>query len=147
MPLLKEGIDTMEAWGFKYKTIGFSWAKFNKNGKPFFGVGAYAKSNVELCLMGVRGKVGRLIKGQTSDPKTKLTVASNYVSSLILTNRPHQSTKVFFHSSKPEEQYSRIEGLFGDVSRIELFARNTRNGWDSIGHDIDGADIRNYLVS
>ena len=26
-PLLKEGIKTMEEWGFTYKTCGFSWKK------------------------------------------------------------------------------------------------------------------------
>ena len=29
-PLLKEGIKTMEEWGFTYKTCGFSWIKKNK---------------------------------------------------------------------------------------------------------------------
>ena len=26
-PLLKEGLETIESWGFKYKTCGFSWIK------------------------------------------------------------------------------------------------------------------------
>lgn len=35
-PMLKEGIELMEAWGFKYKTIGFQWIKLNKSGKGKF---------------------------------------------------------------------------------------------------------------
>ena len=34
--MMKEGIELMEAWGFKYKTIGFQWIKLNKkNGQKF----------------------------------------------------------------------------------------------------------------
>ena len=29
-PLLKEGLDTIKAWNFEYKTCGFSWVKKNK---------------------------------------------------------------------------------------------------------------------
>ena len=35
-PNLQEGLEVIKAWGFKYKTLGFSWIKTNKkNGKPF----------------------------------------------------------------------------------------------------------------
>lgn len=35
-PNLREALDTIQAWGFVYKTLGFSWIKTNKsNGKPF----------------------------------------------------------------------------------------------------------------
>jgi site-specific DNA-methyltransferase (adenine-specific) len=56
-PNLQEALDLIKAWGFKYKTLGFSWIKTNsKNGKPFFGIGYYTKSNCEVCLIGVKGK-------------------------------------------------------------------------------------------
>ncbi len=56
-PNIQEALDVMRAWGFKYKTLGFSWIKTNKkNGKPFFGIGYYTKSNCEVCLIGVKGK-------------------------------------------------------------------------------------------
>ena len=48
-PNLQEALDVIKSWGFKYKTLGFSWIKTNKkNGKPFFGIGYYTKSN--CCL-------------------------------------------------------------------------------------------------
>ena len=34
-PLLKEGIKTIEEWGFTYKTCGFSWIKKNKKSDIF----------------------------------------------------------------------------------------------------------------
>ena len=36
-PKLQEGLDTIKAWGFEYKTIGFNWIKKNKNGTNFLG--------------------------------------------------------------------------------------------------------------
>ena len=40
-----------------------------------------------------------------------------------------------FHSKKPDIVRSRIIELFGDVSRIELFARTKIHGWDIWGND------------
>jgi site-specific DNA-methyltransferase (adenine-specific) len=37
------------------------------------------------------------------------------------------------HSKKPNEVRNRITDLFGDVHKIELFAREKVNGWDCWG--------------
>ncbi len=114
-PYLDKQIAVMEAWGFTYKTLGFSWVKTNlKNGKPFFGVGYYAKSNCEVCLMGIKGK---------------MTPISNRVSSCIISPRRE-------HSRKPDIVRERIVELFGDLPRIELFARQTVAGWDCWGNEV-----------
>ena len=116
-PNLKEGIKTIENWGFKYKTLGFSWIKLNKiNKKPCFGIGFYTKSNCEVCLIGIRGKPGNLIK-------------SNKVSSCIISERRE-------HSRKPDEARERIEQLVGQVPKIELFARQEFDGWDCWGNEV-----------
>jgi N6-adenosine-specific RNA methylase IME4 len=125
-PLLPECLEVIKSWGFKYKTLGFSWHKTNKNnGKLFFGVGSYTKSNAEVCLMAIKGKVG--IK-KTPGVK-KLITKSNYVSSAI--NAPKGR-----HSEKPKEIRDRIVQLFGDVPRIELFARKKSKGWDVWGNQV-----------
>jgi len=124
-PLLKEGLEVLESWKFKYKTLGFSWIKTNKkNGKPFFGIGYYTKSNCECCLFGVRG--------DTIKP------ATNTVSSVILSPRQE-------HSKKPMEAKIGIELLYPTQNKIELFAREKTPGWDAIGYDIDGKDIQQSL--
>jgi len=116
-PLLQEGLEVIEAWGFKYKTLGFSWIKTNpKNGKPFFGVGYYAKSNCEVCLMGTKGKVHPM-------------VISNKVSSVVISPRRE-------HSRKPQEVREKIVELFGDIPRVELFAREKIEGWDVWGNEV-----------
>ena len=115
-PNLQEGLDVIKAWGFIYKTLGFSWIKTNKNnGKPFFGIGYYTKSNCEVCLIGVKGK----------PPK-----ASNSVSSVLISPREE-------HSKKPDVVRDKIVELCGDLPRVELFARQKVEGWDSWGNEIE----------
>lgn len=41
------------------------------------------------------------------------------------------------HSQKPEIAYQIIERLYPDTTRIELFARLTRKGWDSWGNQVE----------
>lgn len=36
-PLLQEGLDTIKAWGFEYKTVAFNWIKKIKNQIHHFG--------------------------------------------------------------------------------------------------------------
>lgn len=127
-PLLKEALEVIEAWGFKYKTLGFSWIKTNADGTPFFGVGYYAKSNCEVCLLATKGNAHSLVK-------------SNSVSSVIMSPKAR-------HSAKPPIVRDKIVELFGDIPRVELFARadqkqdlwgkNTFDGWDTWGNQIEG---------
>ena len=133
-PRLPEALEVMDAWGFTYKTLGFSWHKITKQRDLFFGVGSYAKSNCEVCLMGTKGNVGITKKGQPiPHPHDKLVVRSNYVSSAINTAKGK-------HSKKPPEIRDRIVELFGDVSRIELFARDKVTGWDCWGNEVVSQD-------
>ena len=122
-PKLQQGLDVIKAWGFKYKTLGFSWHKTNQDGSLFFGVGSYAKSNAEICLMATRGNVG-IKRG-----RNRMWVRSNKVSSAINSKREG-------HSKKPEEIKKRITQLFGDKPRIELFARKRTKGWDTWGNQL-----------
>ena len=122
-PKLKDGISVMEAWGFRYVTVAFNWFKCNKSGSPFFGVGYYTKSNSEIALLGIRGNIKPI---------------SNFVSQVIISNREK-------HSKKPIIVRDKIVELFGDLKRVELFARETADGWDSIGNEIDGKPIEEKL--
>lgn len=116
-PQLREALEVIEAWGFKYKTLGFSWLKTNKDGSPFFGIGYYAKSNQEVCLLGVKGKAHSLVK-------------SNSISSFVSTMRMR-------HSEKPQIFRDKIVQLFGDIPRVELFARQKTEGWDVWGNEVE----------
>lgn len=124
MPRLDDGLRLLKDWGFEYKTCAFTWMKTNpKAGTPFVGLGYWTRANSELCLLGTRGKPQRISRG---------------VSQAVL-------SPVARHSAKPPEVRSRIVQLMGDVPRVELFARGRAEGWDAIGNEIDGRDIRDVL--
>lgn len=119
-PKIQEALDVIKAWGFEYKTVGFTWVKKNKNGGNFFGVGWYTKSNAEVCLIGVKGRA----------PKV-----SNKISSVVETVRERRS-------AKPGIVREKIVQFCGDVPRIELFARERVPGWDAHGDEIkDGIKL------
>ena len=54
--------------------------------------------------------------------------------------------RIMEHSRKPDEIRDRIVALCGDVPRIELFARQRHDGWDCLGDEIDGRDIRESIL-
>ena len=114
-PLLKEGIKTMEEWGFTYKTCGFSWIKKNKKSDSlFWGLGYWTRANNEICLLATKGKPKRVGKG---------------VHQVVM-------SKIQRHSQKPDIVKDRIVELCGDVPRIELFARQRTKGWDVWGNEV-----------
>lgn len=123
-PCLKEGIEVMERWGFKYKTCGFNWVKRNKKKNTYFmGLGFWTRSNSEVCLIGTKGQPKRVSKS---------------VSQIC-------DARIMEHSRKPAEIRERIVELCGELPRIELFARDKVKGWDGLGDEIDGKDIREAL--
>ncbi len=133
-PCFREALEVMAKWGFEYKTIAFTWIKlYPKKGIETLddleaaicaGQGHYTMSNAEFCLVGTKGKgLERLVKN---------------VKSVIITRRGE-------HSEKPLEVIRNIDKLYGDVKRIELFARNQQPGWDAMGWDINQRDIRECL--
>lgn len=120
---LDKCIDVIRDWGFDYSTVAFAWQKFDKKGDPVCFTGAYTlKSGIELCLLAKKGS----LKGWVQDRRVRALVQS-----------PRMS-----HSEKPDEVRKRIDRLFGEgKSKVELFARKSPEGWDTIGNEIDGRNI------
>jgi N6-adenosine-specific RNA methylase IME4 len=111
---LQRGLDLIATWGFTWKTIGYTWAKTTKDGTRFpIGLGYYTRANPEICLLATRGRPKRLSRG---------------VPELIIAPRRE-------HSRKPDEARERIEQLFAGPY-LELFARDSRPGWDSWGAEV-----------
>ena len=52
-----------------------------------------------------------------------------------------------WHNAKPLIVRERIIEVYGSLSRIELFARNKARGWDAMGLDTDGRDIKEVLAA
>lgn len=115
---LKEGLEVLESWGFKYKTIAFNWIKHYESGEVCVNFAPWTLKSWEICLLGFKGSMGKFKK-------------SNNVRGLITSIR----TK---HSKKPEEARNKIITLFGDsIPKLELFARQKHKGWDSWGNETD----------
>jgi len=115
-PNLPEAFEVIKAWGFTYKTVAFVWCKRNRKSPGFFtGLGYYTRANAEICLLATKGSPKRVSKG---------------VRQII-------DTPIERHSQKPGVARDRIVELFGDIPRIELFARERVSGWDAWGNEVE----------
>jgi N6-adenosine-specific RNA methylase IME4 len=112
--LLPEGLQVIEAWGFRYVS-NIVWAKRRKDGGPDGrGVGFYFRNVTELLLFGVRGR------RRTPAPARSLP-------NMIETRKRE-------HSRKPDEQYDLIEAC-SPGPYLELFARYARPDWVAWGDE------------
>ncbi len=116
---LQEGLKVINGWGFKYKTVAFKWLKKYHTGNICVNYAPWTLKSIELCLLGVRGKPRKI---------------KNNIKEFVFENR-------IKHSKKPDEVANRIVQLMGDLPRIELFARNKREGWDVFGNEVE-SDIQ-----
>ena len=117
---LVDGLKVMDAWGYKYITT-ITWLKDR------IGLGQYYRGMTEHCLFGRKGnalpyrtKDGKRQQGKTiiQEPKT-------------------------IHSRKPLKMYEYIEKV-SHPGYIELFARQERPNWTSLGIEVDGSNFYEY---
>lgn len=113
-PQLPNALEVVKAWGFEYFGLGFEWIKKTAGGKDFFGMGYWTRANPECCLLATRGKL---------KPKSHSVRQLTYAP---LSN----------HSAKPSLVREKIVELCGDLTRVELFAREKTDGWDVWGNEI-----------
>lgn len=113
---IPEAIELMKSWGFEYKTVAFVWEKVSRKGTTLCTLGAWTLKSYEVCLLGTRG---RMLKHKKS----------NRVRQKVVAVRER-------HSSKPQIVRSHIEDMFGELSRIELFARQKTPGWEVWGDEV-----------
>lgn len=116
-PMIPQALETIEAWGFKFKTVAFTWAKQSPSGASWhMGLGYWNRQNTEQCFLATRGKPKR--------------VAKNVRQLLVAPRREH--------SRKPDEVHNRIEALL-EGPYLELFARRPRDGWTCWGDELPAA--------
>lgn len=116
-PLLDKAIEVIQAWGFRYVTVAFTWAKRTKSGNDWhLGTGYYTRANPEMCLMATNGRPGRPV--------------SKAVRQLVI-------EPVREHSRKPDRIRSDIERMYPGKRYLELFARTAAPGWDAWGNEVD----------
>ena len=119
------GFSCLNYWGFEYRSI-FTWVKTTKASseeepKVNFGIGHYGRNCTEHFLVATRGKPGCFTNHElTNIPNTIFAPRSG-------------------HSEKPSEFWTVADRLAEKLggSRIELFARTKREGWDSWGAELN----------
>lgn len=117
-PRLNFAIDLIETWGLHYRGVAYVWVKTNSRGQIIHGQGVpptFTKPTTELVLAATTTPTGR--------PFPLHDLAQGQV---VLHARAE-------HSRKPPIFRRLIEDLCGDRKRIELFARERAQGWDSWG--------------
>jgi len=99
--------ELLNLWGFKYKAI-LTWDKEN------IGMGHWLRMQTEFCLFGIKGN----------------PIWDNTTFRDIIREKRRE------HSRKPDQFYTMVESIcYG--SKIEYFAREQREGWESTGNDIN----------
>jgi N6-adenosine-specific RNA methylase IME4 len=169
--ILQVGLDTMKNWGYEHKQINV-WVKtkkapmdipikrfkewqrnrmkmtmaqikrqpeltledfvreFDLNEILDFNLGHLFRQTHELCLLGTRGKIYDKMKNKAQ--------RSVHI----------QSAYGMAHSEKPELLQDQLDTIFGNVKKLELFARRVRKGWECVGLECPttpGEDIRDAI--
>lgn len=114
-----EAAKLIEAWGFTHKGI-LTWEKIAKNGKTRLGTGNWFRNCTEHCAIATKGKVLSFASHSAIARKTP---------NLLKAERRE-------HSRKPDEFYRLVEEVCTG-SKLEMFARQRRQGWDSWGDQVD----------
>ena len=131
--MLTQGLEVMKAWGFKHKQV-FVWIKLKKdhakepdpNNSTRVGMGRLFRQSHEIALIGTSGK------------------------SVYPWLEDHAQRSVAFdlnagHSTKPPTLQNRLDKMFPNTQRLELFARRQRKGWITLGDAIDGQDLNQTI--
>jgi N6-adenosine-specific RNA methylase IME4 len=109
-PNIEQGLSLVKDWGYKYKTM-ITWDKLNKD-----CMGYWFRVCTEHLIVAVKGN----IKSFRSMERTCYREARRR------------------HSQKPDYFYSLIESVTTG-KKLELFARNKRDGWDVFGNEVADA--------
>lgn len=130
-PKLPDALRLMQCWGFTYKTFDV-WVKVPRDKhrdqlllaedmgpeeREYYGMGYYTRIRHEPILIGTRA-------GFSPPVPHRRPVSAFYA-------------EVGRHSEKPVLAYERIEDMYPDAKRVELFARARREGWDAWGNEVN----------
>lgn len=106
----------LDSWGFTYKST-LVWRKVTANGKPRLGTGYRVRTMHEPVVVATTGA-----------PVHKPLHS-------VIDGIARQ------HSRKPEEFYAAVEQAAPAAYRADLFARQSRPGWDTWGREATKFDL------
>ena len=146
--MIQDGLNVMQSWGYTYKQT-FVWVKLKKdallcadaNDAMRMGMGRTFRQAHEIALIGTIGQVSKNLQDRAQRSvliEEPLDVLSDIEGETLFDLN-------LKHSRKPDGLQERLEKMLPNSSRLELFARRQRLGWDCVGNEIDGRDIREVL--
>lgn len=109
-PQLNQAVQLGERWGFRYVHTPFIWHKGRTN------PGYYTLTQTEPVLCFKRGRI----------PSPRGSRKERQVVEAVRTR----------HSEKPDEVQHRIDRMFPNHEKLELFARRRFPGWDAWGLEV-----------
>jgi len=124
---LVAGVDIVEELGFRYITT-LTWPK------PHFGLGQYFHGQTEHVLFAVRGK-GLDLRRAWTDKKNFSTLLKDPKRTDGAVDWERDAAGKVIHSAKPEALYQLIEAA-SPPPRLEMFAREPREGWTVWGNEV-----------
>lgn len=120
-PRLDFGIDLVRHWGLHYRGISFVWVKTRADGKPIGAQGvrpSIVKPTTEFVIAASFSEKGR-----------PLPLSDESIPQVVMAPKRE-------HSRKPDEIQERIEKMYPNARKLEVFARQQREGWAYIGNEI-----------
>lgn len=138
--LLMNGLRVLEAWGFKYVTQ-IVWVKDHTNASK----GAVLPKH-ELILVGKM----RCDDGEVLGEDQDIVLVAKRNAGLGSPRKPIKPIASVIelplheviHSRKPEEVAEAAAGLYPTHPKLELFARQARNGWTTWGNQSNGKALK-----
>lgn len=109
------------AWGYQPRTV-HTWVKVRPSGKPNLGTGVYGYNCTEHFIVARRGK-----------PNIEAWHLAPAIPTVHFWVRPPRK------AAKPPEAIALFERISPEQRRLELFARESRDGWDVWGNQVEGA--------
>lgn len=122
-PRLDFAIDLLRHWGLNYRGIAFTWVKTRKDGLTPIGAQGVRPSIVKPTAEFV-------IAASFATKGRPLSLADEGVPHVVLAPKAE-------HSRKPDEVHRRIERLYPNAEKLEMFARRQMDGWDVWGNEVN----------
>lgn len=121
-PRLDFAIDLLRHWGLTYRGVAFTWVKTKKDGVTPIGAQGVRPSIVKPTT--------EFVLAASMTPKGRpMQIADEGVPHTVLAPRTE-------HSRKPDDVHRRIERLYPDATKLEMFARRDMPGWDVWGNEV-----------
>lgn len=120
-PKLDLALDAIRAWGLSYRGVAFVWVKTKKDGTPIGAQGvrpSTVKPTTEFVLVASNVAKGRPLK-----------LHDESIRQVIMAPKSE-------HSRKPDDVHERIDLMYPEAEKVELFARRPYPGWECWGNEV-----------